>query len=77
MNVDEARRNLQAQLDSQALADQVTVSRSELERLLDWADSANRNIGEFVAWVDSCPGKEMPPAVAPAEGGETKIQNGK
>lgn len=77
MSVNEAKNNLRTQLDSQALADQVTVSRAELEKLLDWADSASRNIGEFVAWADSCPGKEMPPAVAPAEGDETKIQTSK
>lgn len=54
--------------------EQVTVCRAELEKLLDWADSATRTIGEFVAWVDSCPGNEKPPAVAPAEGDETKNQ---
>ncbi|GGL83212.1 hypothetical protein [Glutamicibacter protophormiae] len=69
MSVDEAKSNLQAQLDSQALAAQVTVSRDELEKLLDWADSASRTIGEFVAWANSCPANEEPPAVAPAEGG--------
>lgn len=52
--------------------EEITVDRAELERLLDWADSATRKINEFVAWADSCPGSEKPPAVAPAEGYETE-----
>ncbi len=68
MSVNEAKSNLQAQLDSQALADQITVSRAELEKLVDWAHSVTRTVDEFVSWANSCPGNEKPPAVAPAEG---------
>lgn len=38
MTTNEAKNNLQAQLDAQALVEQVTVDRADLERVLQYID---------------------------------------
>lgn len=51
MSVDEAKNNLRAQLDSQALADQVTVSRKDVERVLKYVDDIEAWFADFEAKV--------------------------
>ncbi|MGP9031524.1 hypothetical protein ACT17S_00415 [Glutamicibacter mysorens] len=41
MSTTEAKNNLQAQLDAQALAERVTVDRKDLERLLQCIDDVH------------------------------------
>lgn len=48
MTTTEAKNNLQAQLDSQALAERVTVDRKDLERVLQCIDDVQ-------AWARSFP----------------------
>ncbi|WP_157359267.1 hypothetical protein [Arthrobacter sp. YC-RL1] len=51
MSVSEAKADLQAQLNSQALADQVTVSREYVERVLKYVDDIEVWFADFEAKV--------------------------
>lgn len=51
MSVNEAKADLQAQLNSQALADQVTVSRECVERVLKYVDDIEVWFADFEAKV--------------------------
>lgn len=51
MSVNEAKTNLRAQLDAQALADQVTVSRKDIERILKYVDDIAAWSADFEAKV--------------------------
>lgn len=51
MSVTEAKADLQAQLNSQALADQVTVSREYVERVLKYVDDIEVWFADFEAKV--------------------------
>lgn len=55
MSASEAKNNLQAQLDTQALAEQVTVPRKDVERLLKYVDDIEAWFADFEAKVGGRP----------------------